>query len=133
MTVKRDGVTFVDQGGASVGIPVVIIQNKTLKRKVVALTVTGEVIALVATKKLKIFSYAIQSRNDSMTVQFRDGTAGNLIGLRWTLNAREGAVGPATDPPTFLFNTTAGNNLQAVITGTGTIDIEVSYFDDDSV
>jgi hypothetical protein len=52
--------------------------------------------------------------------------------LRWTLDAREGAVGHAINPPDFLFATTAGNALRAVITGTGTIDIEVSYWDIDS-
>lgn len=105
--------------------------GKTLKRAIVALTETGNIVAAVTGKRLKVFSYAVQSRDDSMTVQFRDGAAGSVLSLRWTLNSREGATIGATTPPKFLFQTTAGNALQAVITGTGTIDIEVSYWDDD--
>ena len=105
--------------------------GKTLKRAVVALTVTGDAVAAVASKKLKIYTYELQSRNDSMTVQFRDG-AGSSMSIRWALNTRELAISGTTNPPTFLFATSAGNALQAVITGTGTVDIAVSYWDDDA-
>lgn len=106
--------------------------TKTLKRAVVALTATGDVIAAVSTKRLKIYQYALQSRTNNMTSQFRDGAAGALLGLRWGFNQREGASSGAVDPATWLFQTTAGNALQAVITGSGTVDIEVSYWDDDT-
>lgn len=106
--------------------------GKTLKRAVVALTATGDVIAAVTSKKLKIYAFEIQSRNDTMTVQFRDGASGSTLGLRWGLNTRELAISGVTNPPTFLFTTSAGTALQAVITGTGTIDIATSYWDDDA-
>ena len=128
----------VDLAGKLRGGPVSITgpvtdggSGKTLKRAVVALTATGDVIVAVSTKRLKVFHYAVQSRADGMTVQFRDGAAGALLGLRWGLNNREGAVGGAVNPPAFLFATIAGNALQAVISGTGTVDIEVTYWDDD--
>lgn len=105
---------------------------KTLKRVIAALTVTGDVIAAVATKKLKVYAYAMQSRNASMTVQLRDGGSGSLVSLRWALGSAVLVVTSAITPDGFLFTTTAGNALQAVITGTGTIDIEVSYWDDDT-
>lgn len=106
--------------------------NKTLKRAVVSLSATGDVIAAVPTKLLKIYHYAIQARSDTSTVQFRDGAAGSFLGLRWGLNAREGASGAGVDAARFLFATTAGNALQAVITGGNPVDIEVSYWDDDA-
>ncbi len=106
--------------------------GKTLKRAVVTLNATGDVIAAVGAKRLKVYQYALQSRNDTMTVQFRDGAAGSFLGLRWGLNAREGASGAATDPARYLFATTAGQALQAVIGGAGNIDIEISYWDDDA-
>ena len=106
--------------------------GKTLKRAVVSLTATGDVIAAVASKKLKIFCYELQSRNDSMTVQLRDGAAGSSLSIRWALNTRELAISAAVNPPTFLLVTSAGSALQAVITGTGTVDIAASYWDDDA-
>jgi hypothetical protein len=107
--------------------------GKTLKRAVVALTATGDVIAAVASRRLKVFAYELQSRNDSMTVQLRNATTeATTLGIRWALNTREGAVHGAINPPAFLFATIAGEALEAVITGTGTVDIAVSYWDDDA-
>lgn len=106
--------------------------GKTLKRAVVALTATGDVVAAVAGRRIKVYAWEIQSRNDTMTVQFRDGAAGAFLGVRWNFNTREGAMGSAVQPPTFIFATSAGNALQAVITGTGTVDLAVSYWDDDT-
>lgn len=107
------------------------LTGQTLKRAVVALSATWDVIAAVPTKKLKVYQYAVQSRADNMTAQFRDGAAGSLLGLRWGINSREGATSAPINPPATLFATTAGNALQAVISGSGTVDIEVSYWDDD--
>lgn len=109
-----------------------ISANKSLKTFVVSLTATGDVVAAVAGKRIKVYRYAIQSRNVGMTAQFRDGAAGSLLGLRWGLDAREGVESPCASPPDWLFATTAGNALQAVIGGTGTVDIEVNVWDDDA-
>jgi hypothetical protein len=106
--------------------------SKTLRRAVVSLTANGDVVAAVAGRRIKVYQYAVQSRNDAMTCQLRDGTTGSFLSLRWGFNAREGAVGGAVDPPAFLFGTSAGNALRAEVTGTGTVDIEVSYWDDDA-
>ena len=103
-----------------------------LKRAVVALAATGNVVAAVAGKRIKVYAFELQSRDASMTFQFRDGAAGNLLGARWGFNAREGAMAQPVSPPVYLFQTTAGNALQGVLTGTGTIDCAVSYWDDNS-
>lgn len=105
--------------------------GKTLKRAVVSLAATGDVVAAVPTKRIKVYQYALQSRADSLTAQFRDGGAGAFLGLRWGINTREGAQGGAVNPPAFVLATTAGNSLQIVIAG-GTVDVEVSYWDDDA-
>lgn len=106
--------------------------GKTLKTAAVALTATGTVVAAVTGKRIKVYRYAIQSRNDTMTVRFRDGGAGSAIGMEWLLNTREGVSSGAVDPPNFLFATTAGNSLDAIVSGTGTVWVEVQYFDDDA-
>ncbi len=121
VTANQGGTWAVTDNGA----------GKTLKRAVVALTATGDVVAAVASKRITVYTFAMQSRNDGMTVQFRDGSAGSMLGLRWGLNTREGVVGSAVNPPAFLFATTAGNALRAEVSGSGTVDIEVSYWDDD--
>lgn len=79
---------------------------------------------------VRVIAYEIQSRNDAMTVQFRDGDTGPALGIRWTFNTREGTNTSGVMPPHFLFQTSPGNSLQAVITGTGSLDIGVRYFDD---
>lgn len=122
VTANQGGTWSVVDAGAA----------KTLKRAVVSLTATGTVIAAVSGRRLKVYQYALQSRNDSMTVRFRDGSAGGNLGLEWSLNAREGVSSGPVNPPAFLFGTTAGNALDAVVSGTGTVWVEVSYWDDDT-
>lgn len=112
---------------------------KSIKTVAFSLAATGDAIAAVSSKKIKVLGYSMQSINDTMTAQFRDGGAGALVSQLWTFNAREGVSKPAL-PPNYwttvvkpiYFETTAGNALQLVITGTGTIKGEVTYFDDDA-
>jgi hypothetical protein len=47
-----------------------------LKREVVSLSATGDVVAAVPTRKIKAYAWALQSRDNGMTVQLRDGAAG---------------------------------------------------------
>lgn len=113
--------TFVD-GGA----------GKTLKRAVVSLTASGNVVASVSSKVIKVFSYTIQSLTDGMTILLEDGSGGTDLSGAYSLNAREGIVEGAVNPPAFLFKTSATTALYATITGTGTVKIAVSYWDDDA-
>ena len=109
-----------------------LVSGKTLKVAVGSDTVTDQIIAAVASKKLKVFAYQLQSQSDTMTASLRDGAAGSILTPVWTFNSREGvAIGP-TNPPEFLLATTAGNRLDIVITGTGTIVWGVYYWDDDA-
>jgi hypothetical protein len=66
-----------------------------------------------------------------MTLQIRDGSAGANLTIAWQLNVREGVVGGVATPPAFLFATTAGQPLYGALTGTGTVAVEVAYWDDD--
>ncbi len=105
--------------------------GKTLKRASVALAESGDIIALVASRRIKVYAYACQSLNDSMTLTIKDGSAGSTI-VTWTLNAREGVVGSSVNPPSFIFATTAGTALYGTISGTGTVNVSVSYWDEDA-
>ena len=120
-------------GTNSIGTVVDGGSGKTLKRAVVSLSADGDVVALVSSKRIKVYAFEIQSRSDSMNMQFKsNNAAGTALGIRWAFNTREGAMGSAVNPPAFLFGTAAGEALYADVTGTGTVDISVSYFDDDA-
>jgi hypothetical protein len=106
--------------------------GKSLKRAVVSLTASGNIVAGVTGKLIKVYAYSIQSINDTMTAQITNGSGGAALDQLWTLNAREGVMGSAVNPPSFLFATTAATALYATITGTGTFKIAVSYWDDDN-
>jgi len=121
-------------GTNSIGTVVDGGSGKTLKRAVVSKTADGDIVALVATKKIKVYAYEIQSKTAGMTCQIKsNNAAGTALTVPWANDAREGVMGSAVQPPAFLFATVAGEALFADITGTGTVDIAVSYWDDDAV
>lgn len=106
---------------------------KTQRRAVVSLAASGIVVAAVPGKMLKVYTFSLQSRSDNMTAQFTDGAGGTNLGHVWSFNAREGMVSPVSPPATFIFATSPGTALYAVLTGTGTVDVEVSYWADDAL
>lgn len=106
---------------------------KTQQRGVVSLAASGIVLAAVPGKRLKVYTFSLQSRNDNMTAQFTDGAGGTNLGHVWTLNAREGMSAPVSTPATFIFATSPGTALYAVLTGAGIVDFEISYWADDAV
>lgn len=106
---------------------------KTQQRAVITLVGSSIVIGAVPGKRLKIYQHSIQSRNDGMTVQLTDGFGGVNLTHIWTFNAREGVESPVALPPVFLYATTAGNALWGVVSGAGSVDLDVSYWDDDAV
>ncbi len=118
-------------GTNSIGTVVDGGSGKTLKRAVVNTSTSGaDVVAAVATKRIKVYSYAVQATG-TVNVYLRDGGAGSALTLTWNLQAREGASVSGVNPPAFLFGTTAGNALQVVLSAAVTVGIEVTYWDDD--
>lgn len=132
LSVDDNGSTLsIDDGGGAITVDgtVTAAHGLTLKRAVVSLSASGNVVAAVASNKITVYQYAVQSRNDSMTFQFTDGNGGPALGLRWTLNAREGAQS-AVSPPGWIFRNANNNTaIYGTITGTGTVDVEVSYWE----
>lgn|SRR5574343_352547 len=109
------------------------IYEKTRKTSVVSLSASGNVIAAVASKLIKVYQFEIQSLNDGMTVKFTDGNGGSNLGFAWNLNTREGVMSSVATPPNFLFkNASVNTAIYAVITGTGTVNITARYWDDDA-
>lgn len=103
--------------------------GKTLKSAVINLGATGTVINAVSTKRIKVFAVKLVV-SAAVSVSFRDGASTGLEGAQ-PLAANGGFV-ESVNPPAFLFGTTAGNSLDLVISGAGTVVGRVSYWDDDA-
>ena len=104
--------------------------GKTMKSTSFSLTITGTVVAAVGGKKIKVFAYKFVC-SAALTVNFRDGGAGAALDGTQSL-ALSGSLTEGVNPPAFLFATTAGNSLDLVIGGVGTVAGRVSYWDDDA-
>ena len=102
--------------------------NKLLKSAVVNPTETGTLISGVANRRIKVFAYKLVV-SANITVNFRDGAATALEGPQDF--AAKGGVVEFVTPPEYLFGTTAGNSLDLVVVGTGTVAGRVSYWNSD--
>lgn len=104
---------------------------KTLKSAAISVASSGDntIVAAVSTKRIKVYAINLNAVG-TVSVKWKDGASTDLTGAQ-DLQAREGYT-IATEAPTFLFATTAGNalvlNLSAAIGVRG----EVSYWDDDT-
>ena len=113
-------------------VPVVISGTRTIKNKVVNISATGPVIDAVNGKRIKVFSILIIV-SAPITINFRDGASTALEGAQpYTANAgytRD--ISPINGD--FIIATSAGNSLDIVISGVGTVTGGISYWDDDSI
>lgn len=103
--------------------------GKTLESAVVSLTATGTIVAAVSGKRIKAYAICL-SVSAALSFNWRDGASTNLTGLQpFGIN---GGYTMVVTPPEFIFGTTAGNSLDLVISGSGTIAGWVSYWTDDA-
>ena len=101
--------------------------TQTLKSQSFSLTATGTIITAVASKRLRIYATKLNV-SAAISVNFRDGATPNLEGAM-ALAANGGFV-EVVDPPAFLFQTTSGNSLDLVMSGSGTAAGRVSYWEE---
>lgn len=110
--------------------------GKTIKTVSGSLTADTDVIAAVATKRLKIFAYSLTSVGvNANTVIFKsNGTAGTELWrlLMQSSTAIASGANLATSAPSFLFATVAGEKLTIDVSQADAIHYSVSYFDDDT-
>lgn len=102
---------------------------KVLKRAVFAAT-SGDVVAAVAGKRIKVYALNIQAGADASSAQLTDGNGGSALTFAWVFNTREGVSVSPIKPPAYLLATSAGSSLYCVVTGT--VKVEVSYWNSDS-
>ena len=103
--------------------------GKTLKVASISLSATGTVVPAVASQRIKVYAAKLVC-GAALTVNWRDGASLNLEGGQ--AYAINGGSVEAVNPPAFLFQTTAGNSLDLVITGVGSVGGRVSYWDNDA-
>lgn len=103
--------------------------GKTLRTAKFSLTATGQVIAAVTGKRLKVYAVKLVV-SAAISVKWRNGATTDLEDLQ--PYAANGGYTESVNPPAFLFATSAGNRLDLVISGTGTAAGRVSYWDDDA-
>ena len=112
---------------------VAIIQRKTLKRVAGSCTTSGNnsIIAAVGGKTIKVFSYCLQG-NGTVNAKFTDGAGGTQLSALWNLISGMNILPAAIQPPSYLFKTTAGNELTMNLSGTVVVQYEITYTDDDA-
>ncbi len=103
--------------------------GKTLKRAVINATGTGKLINAVTSKKIKVYSYKLLT-SAALTVNFRSGASTALEGP--CSFAANGGITENVEPPNSLFETAAGESLDVVISGSGTLAGVIRYWDDDA-
>jgi hypothetical protein len=105
----------------------------TLKTAAFTLSASGPVVPAVSGKRIKVYAYKLvpsaPGTNTTVTLNWRDGSATDLEGPQVAISQQ--ALIETVSPPAFLFATTAGNSLDLVITGTGSVAGRVSYWDGD--
>lgn len=126
---KVSGSTFTLGGGLD-GTYALVQSTSAIVMKSAAFstTVTGTIISAVAGKSIKVYALAYIS-GAIISVNFRDGASTNLEGA-FAHTANSGRAEAVSGPPNYLFKTTAGNSLDVVMTGVGTVAGRISYWEE---
>jgi hypothetical protein len=107
--------------------------GKTIKTVTGTVSVDTDIVAAVATKRIKVIAFSlISASTTSNTITFQSNASTAL----WTtpLQAISGTIAGsnlATSAPSFLFATVAGEKLTLDVSAAQNITYSVSYFDDD--
>jgi len=111
--------------------------TKTIKTVSGSLTADTDVIAAVATKRLKVIAYSIITTgvNANAAIFKSNGTAGTEL---WRIILQAPAASSvyganlAIEAPSFLFATVAGEKLTLDVGNADTLHYSIAYFDDDA-
>lgn len=114
------------------GMAVSVLQRKTIKRAAGSVTTSGDLIAAVGGKMIKVFVYNLQCNTTATNVKLTDGSVGSQLTCLWNMTANMNIFGGYLSPPDYLFKTTAGNSLYANVSTTSTVQYEITYTDDDA-
>jgi len=103
---------------------------KTYKTAVFDASASGNLVAAVADKVIKLHALTIQAQN-TVTVNLNNGSGGSSL-MEWSFQAREGAVIPMATAPAFWAKTGVNTALYVTLSAAVTVTITAIYSDDDA-
>jgi len=103
---------------------------KTYKTAMFDASASGNLVAAVADKVIKLHALTIQAQN-TVTVNLNNGSGGSSL-MEWSFQAREGAVIPMATAPAFWAKTGVNTALYVTLSAAVTVTITAIYSDDDA-
>jgi len=103
---------------------------KTYKTAVFDATASGNLVAAVAAKVIKLHALTIQAQG-TVVVNLNNGSGGSSL-MEWSFQAREGAVIPMANAPAYWAITSVNTALYVTLSAAVTVTITAIYSDDDT-
>lgn len=100
--------------------------GQTLAVATIDKTATGTVISAVASQSIYVYALRVVSQSTGMGINWRSG-ASTALDASETYGVAEGYA-MNVNPPAYLYKTAAGESLDIVISGTGTVRGIVFYW-----
>jgi len=104
--------------------------NKTYKTAVFDASASGNLVAAVAGKVIKLHALTIQAQN-TVVVNLNNGAAGASL-MEWSFQAREGAVIPMANAPAYWAVTSVNTALYVTLSAAVVVTITAIYSGDDA-
>ena len=104
--------------------------NKTYKTAVFDASASGNLVAAVAGKVIKLHALTIQAQG-TVVVNLNNGSGGASL-MEWSFQAREGAVVPTANAPAYWAKTSVNTALYVALSAAVTVTITAIYSDDDA-
>jgi len=104
--------------------------SKTYKTAVFDASASGNLVAAVAGKVIKLHALTIQAQN-TVVVNLNNGAAGTSL-MEWSFQAREGAVVPMANAPAYWAITSVNTALYVTLSAAVVVTITAIYSDDDA-
>ena len=103
---------------------------KTYKTAVFDASASGNLVAAVADKVIKLHALTIQAQG-TVVVNLNNGSGGSSL-MEWSFQAREGAVIPMAPAPAYWAKTSVNTALYVTLSAAVVITITAIYSDDDA-
>ena len=103
---------------------------KTYKTAVFDASASGNLVAAVAGKVIKLHALTIQAQG-TVVVNLNNGSGGASL-MEWSFQAREGAVVPTANAPAYWAITSVNTALYVTLSAAVTVTITAIYSDDDA-
>jgi Tol biopolymer transport system component len=104
--------------------------RKTYKVAVFDASASGNLVAAVAGKVIKLHALTIQAQG-TVVVNLNNGAAGTSL-MEWSFQAREGAVVPMANAPAYWAITGVNTALYVTLSAAVVVTITAIYSDDDA-